>query len=90
MPRITATAVVSAGFTQVGSTTKYTRVSGGATAIADVSNGLVAVQATVPGAAVAPVDMAAHLAVLSSIGAYDAASHGVPGGPNTTYFGIST
>ncbi len=89
MARPTAGQLTGAGFAQVGSSTKYTRSQGAATSIADVATGQVAVQATAPGAAVSPADMAAHLAVLSSIGVYDAASHGVPGGPGTTYFGLS-
>jgi hypothetical protein len=70
------TQLTTAGSSQVGPTTKYTRTQGAATSIADVSSGQVAVQATVPGAAVSSADMAAHLAALSSFGAYDAASHG--------------
>ena len=93
MPRPTPTQLTTASFSQVGTTTKYTKTTGTALATCDVGTGECSIKPVNPAAPLATADLQAHLATFASLGIT-----GGDGGrdvPQTTagglqFYGVST
>ena len=76
MPRPTPTQLTTASFSQVGTTTKYTKTTGTALATCDVGTGECSIKPVNPAAPLATADLQAHLATFASLGITEATAAG--------------
>ncbi len=92
MARPTAGGLTGAGYAQVGTSTKYTKTTGTATALCDIGNGnIVTGVAGVIASGVTPItpaDLATQIASLAAAGAAIAANASV-GANGLQYYGLS-
>ncbi len=92
MARPTPTQLTTAGFSQAGTTTRYTKSNTTAVASCDTGSGAVGIAPVTPGVQMAQADFAAHVALLTQLGVIDPSLHNVPqttaGGLQA--YGIST
>lgn len=94
MTRPTAGALTGAGFSQIGSTSKYTKTTGTALCTVDLATGtdktgVASVAASTPGTPISEADFNSHAALLASLGVPISDGNGDHGG-GCTYYGQTT